>query len=43
MHIRVHVLLFSAGLSLTAVPAAAVTPNPTPNLKTGDYQAQWGI
>ena len=26
-----------------AAPAFAVTPNPTPNLKTGDYQAKWGI
>ena len=43
MHIRVQVLLLSAGLGLTAAPAFAVTPNPTPNLKTGDYQAKWGI
>jgi hypothetical protein len=44
MHIRVPLLLLlSAGLGLTAVPAAAVTPNPTPNLKSGDYQAKWGI
>jgi hypothetical protein len=43
MHIRVKVLLLSAGLGVMAVPAAAVTPNPTPNLKTGDYQAKWGI
>jgi hypothetical protein len=38
----------TAALALTlasglAVPAAAVTPNPTPNLKSGDYQAKWGI
>src|SRR3954465_11658862 len=39
-----RVRLFSASLALTfaAAPALAVTPNPTPNLKTGDYQAQWG-
>src|SRR4051794_1644537 len=29
--------------SATAIPAFAVTPNPTPNLRTGDYQAEWGI
>jgi C-lobe and N-lobe beta barrels of Tf-binding protein B len=28
---------------LAAGPAFAVTPNPTPNLRTGDYQAKWGI
>src|SRR3954465_15482028 len=40
-----RVRLFSASLALTfaAAPALAVTPNPTPNLKTGDYQAQWGL
>ena len=43
MHIRAHVLLLSACLALAAGPALAVTPNPTPNLKTGDYQAKWGI
>src|SRR6478672_3656736 len=43
MHIRVKVMLLSAGLGMMAVPAAAVTPNPTPNLKTGDYAAKWGI
>ncbi len=43
MHNRLQFVLLSAGLGLTAVPAAAVTPNPTPNLKTGDYQAEWGI
>src|SRR6478672_7838557 len=43
MHIRVKVMLLSAGLGMMAVPAAAVTPNPTPNLKTGDYGAKWGI
>ena len=26
-----------------AAPTFAVTPNPTPTLKTGDYQAKWGI
>lgn len=43
MHIRVNALLLSAGLGLAAAPALAVTPNPTPNLRTGDYQAKWGI
>src|SRR5437868_2620921 len=43
MHIRAHVLLLSACLALAAGPALAVTSNPTPNLKTGDYQAKWGI
>jgi hypothetical protein len=43
MDIRTHTLLFSACLGLTAGPAFAVTPNPTPNLGTGDYQAKWGI
>src|SRR3954471_12616794 len=43
MHNRLQFLLLSAGLGLAAVPAAAVTPNPTPNLKSGDYQAKWGI
>src|SRR3954453_17466977 len=40
-----RVRLFSASLALTfaAAPALAVTPNPTPNLRTGDYQAKWGI
>jgi hypothetical protein len=41
MSIRAIVLLLSVGL--TAAPALAVTPNPTPNLKAGDYQAKWGI
>jgi len=41
MSIRAIALLISVGL--TAAPALAVTPNPTPNLKTGDYQAKWGI
>jgi len=41
MSIRAIALLISVGL--TAAPAPAVTPNPTPNLKTGDYQAKWGI
>lgn len=43
MSIRAIALLLPAVLSLTAAPALAVTPNPTPNLKTGDYQAKWGI
>jgi hypothetical protein len=43
MSIRVNALLFSAALGLVATSALAVTPNPTPNLRTGDYQAKWGI
>ena len=43
MSIRAIALQLPAVLSLTAAPALAVTPNPTPNLKTGDYQAKWGI
>jgi hypothetical protein len=35
MSIRAFILLLIVGL--TAVPALAVTPNPTPNLKAGDY------
>jgi len=43
MHLRAHALLLSACLGLAAGPAFAVTPNPTPNLKAGDYQAKWSI
>jgi len=43
MHNRVQALLLFSSLGLITAPAFAVTPNPTPNLKTGDYQAQWGI
>lgn len=40
---RVSILaLFTASTLVAGSPARAVTPNPTPNLKTGDYQAQWG-
>ena len=41
MSIRAIALLLIVGL--TGGPALAVTPNPTPNLKTGDYEAKWGI
>src|SRR4051794_6537473 len=40
MHLR-RALLLSVGFGLIATRAFA-TPNATPNLKTGDYQAQWG-
>lgn len=43
MSIRVNFSLLSAVLALSAAPAFALTPNPTPNLRTGDYQAKWGI
>jgi uncharacterized protein YbaA (DUF1428 family) len=46
MHLRAESLLRAAStlsLILAAAPAFAVTPNSTPNLKTGDYQAQWGL
>src|SRR4051812_41088248 len=43
MSICANVLLISAALGLVATPAFAVTPNPTPSLRTGDYQAQWGL
>jgi len=39
---RVTILAAIASAAI-AGPAFAVTPNPTPNLKTGDYQAKWGI
>jgi hypothetical protein len=36
--------LISLALGITAAsPALAVVPNPTPNLRTGDYRAQWGL
>jgi hypothetical protein len=38
----VKALLLSASLGLIAAPAFAVAPNPTPNLKTGEYPALWG-
>lgn len=40
---RATIALLSATVGLAiGAPALAVTPNPTPNLKTGDYQAKWG-
>jgi len=46
MSYRADRLSLAAGLSLvalaTAGPSLAATPNPTPNLRTGDYQANWG-
>ena len=42
-HARLISLAVGLGYAASAGPAGAVTPNPTPNLKTGDYQAQWGL
>ena len=39
---RANILALAIAGGLIAAPALAVTPNPTPNLKTGDYQAKWG-
>jgi hypothetical protein len=39
---RVSILALVTASGLLGAPALAVTPNPTPNLRTGDYQAQWG-
>jgi hypothetical protein len=39
MRIRVHALLLTAGIGLISTSASGITPNPTPNLKSGDYQA----
>lgn len=39
-------VFFNAAIGLSIAldaPVAAVTPNPTPNLSSGDYQAQWGL
>lgn len=43
MRNRARASIVAAGIGLLAGPALAITPNPTPNLKTGNYQAQWGI
>jgi hypothetical protein len=43
MHNRLTQITATLIFAAAATAASAVTPNPTPNLKTGDYQAKWGI